>query len=54
MTWKEFKEAVDKSLAENSVDGGTLEIWYIDVTYPDTENLEICSVPDSLTIVTSY
>ena len=35
MTWKQFKEAIDKKIQDDD------EIWYIDVSYPDGENLTI-------------
>jgi len=32
-TWKEFKDAIDKLLAENNI-SDDVPIWYIDVSYP--------------------
>lgn len=40
MTWNEFKAEVDRVLAEEGR-LGEIEVWYIDITYPDTKNLEI-------------
>lgn len=40
MTWKEFKEAVDKQLKEKGISEDA-EIWWIDVTCPDVLNNDI-------------
>lgn len=39
MTWKEFKNSVDKALQEKDIDENT-EIWYIDISFPDKDNFE--------------
>lgn len=39
MTWNEFKQLVDRRLAEQGSDGD-VEIWYIDVSYP-TEDMDV-------------
>ena len=39
MTWKEFKDAVDKELKENGIDENT-EIWYIDISFPNKDDFE--------------
>lgn len=33
MTWKEFKEELDRELKAQGIDENT-EIWYIDVSFP--------------------
>jgi hypothetical protein len=40
MTWDEFKSVVDKALAEQGADG-SIEIWYIDTSYPDIRYLSV-------------
>jgi len=40
MTWNEFKEAVDKALAEKGANGD-LSIWYIDVSFPETDGIHV-------------
>lgn len=40
MTWNEFKELVDRELAERGKDGMTL-IWYIDISIPKDSRLFI-------------
>lgn len=37
MTWGEFKESVDET--EGITD--SMEIWYIDVSYPEKEHLAV-------------
>lgn len=32
-TWKEFKDAIDELLTENSI-SEDVPIWYIDISYP--------------------
>ena len=39
MTWKEFKAAVDKMLAEDDISEDT-KIWYIDISFPDADDFE--------------
>jgi hypothetical protein len=39
MTWKEFKDAVDKKLKEDSRDENT-EIEYIDISFPGKGDFE--------------
>ena len=39
MTWKEFKDAVDKRLAEDGISEDD-SIWYIDVSFPDMDDFE--------------
>jgi hypothetical protein len=34
MTWKEFKEEVDRQLAAQGKDEN-IDIWYIDISFPD-------------------
>lgn len=41
MTWKEFKEYVDRKLSEAGRDDG-VEIWYIDISYPGKETEYNC------------
>lgn len=40
MTWDEFKQSVDKQLAEKRVDG-SIELWYIDISYPQQVEIMI-------------
>ncbi len=37
MTWKEFKELIDKELAEKGLPQD-VEIWYIDFSFPDASH----------------
>ena len=37
MTWKEFKEAVDKAI-EDAGATDEISIWFIDVSYPDIDD----------------
>lgn len=37
MTWREFKDDIDKQLAEHGVKGD-VEIWYIDVSSPSKDH----------------
>jgi len=39
MTWKEFKDAIDKELKEKGIDEST-EIWYIDISFPNKDDFE--------------
>lgn len=40
MTWKQFKEEVDKQLAEKNISEDE-EIWYIDIgAFPDTVSVD--------------
>lgn len=41
MTWKEFKEYVDRELYEAGKDG-SIPIWYIDISYPGKETEYNC------------
>lgn len=53
ITWKEFKDFVEKELAENGKDEN-IEISFIDVYYPDLEEFEngtyTVQITDALTI----
>jgi hypothetical protein len=40
LTWNEFKLLIDKQLAEKGISGDE-EIWYIDISYPDAERVEV-------------
>lgn len=40
MTWNEFKNAVDADLEEKNISGDT-EVWYIDVTFPEENDLRV-------------
>lgn len=40
MTWEQFKEFVDKYLAEHNIDP-TVVIWYIDISFPVVECITI-------------
>ena len=40
MTWDELKKLVDTKLEENGKDGNT-ELWFIDISFPDSENIVI-------------
>lgn len=39
MTWKQFKEAVDRQLSENGISEDE-EIWYIDISFPQEDGFE--------------
>lgn len=39
MTWKQFKEEVDKQLAEKGISEDE-EIWYIDISFPQEDDFE--------------
>ena len=52
MSWKEFKDAVDKILREDNISEDT-EIWYIDIHLPfkkDFEEIFVVSKDDNLGI----
>lgn len=40
MTWDEFKRAIDQQLEEKGIDGD-IEIWYIDVAYPNDDEIDV-------------
>lgn len=39
-TWKEFKEFVDKKLAEKGFND-LIPIWYIDIAFPTLNDVEV-------------
>ena len=39
MTWKQFKEAVDKQLAEKGISENE-EIWYIEISFPQEDDFD--------------
>jgi len=39
MTWKQFKDGVDKQMQEKGISEDT-EIWYIDFSFPDADGFE--------------
>lgn len=41
ITWNEFKELVDKQLAENDKDGDLVQVCFIDVSYPQAERTDV-------------
>ncbi len=49
MTWKEFKDVVDKVLQEKSIPED-IEIWYIDISFPKATHLIVSSPEMGLTI----
>jgi hypothetical protein len=40
VTWREFKEWVDRQLAEKGISEDT-PIWFIDLSFPDVERIDI-------------
>jgi hypothetical protein len=45
MTWKEFKDMIDQHLASHDI-GDDIDIWYIDISYPRPEQIEITAEID--------
>ena len=45
MTWNEFKKLVDTQLDELGKDGN-IEIWFIDISFPDADNIVISTDKD--------
>lgn len=39
MTWKEFKDAVDKKMKEKGIEE-SVSIWYIDISFPEKDDFE--------------
>ena len=39
MTWKQFKDGVDKQMQEKGISEDT-EIWYIDFSFPNVDDFE--------------
>lgn len=52
MNWGEFKEYVDRKLKEEGYDD-TIDIWYIDVSHPTPQDLDI-EIPDEERKLTIY
>lgn len=51
MTWNEFKQHVDKQLADAKISGDT-DIWYIDISFPQIAvNGETISDMYNLTVI---
>lgn len=45
MTWDEFKQSVDKQLAEKQMDG-SIDLWYIDISNPQQVEIMIDKIDE--------
>jgi hypothetical protein len=52
MTWKEFKEVIDKMLTDRGMPDD-IEIWYIDIVFPKADSLAVSAPEMGLTITDS-
>lgn len=50
LTWKQFKEEIDKLLSQNEIPEDAL-IWFIDVSWPQAGNLLVGKDEDGKIII---
>ncbi len=51
MTWQELKLIVDDAIARRGLDG-TVEVWYIDITFPISVYIRFETASDGTTQIT--